>query len=42
MQCSDGESLSRDIWSGVKSGPSVQFLLAKSGPLVQKLAALGK
>ena len=36
------EDLSRDIWSGVKSGPPVQFLPAKSGPLIQKLAAVGE
>ena len=36
------EELSRDIWSGVKSGPPVQFLPAKSGPLIQKLAVVGE
>ena len=35
-------SLSRDIWSGVKSGPWVQFLPAKSCTLIQKLVAVSK
>ena len=29
--------MSRKIWTGVKSGPPVQFALAKNGPALRKV-----